>query len=156
MKTTEIEKKERTLNRVKVDEKVVKKPGFQTPNSFTKVNEVFFEPSRTIPNRAISIKELFGYIEAGEPIPARFMANRRVVDADMDGINDAEVRMLDQLDELFALRSSEENKYFENKAFEARQKLRDSEAREAQLRKQDLSSADSNVMQEAKHEPTNA
>lgn len=128
-------KKTAKISRMELAEVKQRAKKIQTPHDYVKVSEVYLAPSRTIPNRAVSIKEVFGYIEAGQPIPARFMANRRVVDEDMDGVLDAEVRMLDQLDEFFALRSSEENTYFDRKAFEARAKMKDTEARESQMRK---------------------
>lgn len=74
-----------------------------------KQGEKFVMPSRTIPGHDLSAREALEYLSNNEPIPARFLSQRTVLDKDGDGIIDAEVHMLDLLD---TMQISEERKSY--------------------------------------------
>lgn len=92
----------------------------QTPWSYLDNGVENILPSRTIPGLSVEMSDVFMYLENNEPLPPRFFS--RAHDVDGDGIMDAEVRMLDILEESFNLSQAQ---------LRARDKLRDSEVYQA-------------------------
>lgn len=111
----------------------------QTKNNYTKIGETNLMPSKTIQGCGIDINEVMEYVLNDEPIPARFITKRQIYDVDKDGILDNDVRMIDKLDEHFALTQQGYEllqKYNSKEFIEAKKRIKERDKQEKEKEKE--------------------